>query len=89
MAGMTTPDVIRAHRHAMRHRAEVLASAVCGCFYCGATFPPTAITEWVDPWESTGQTALCPTCGIDSVIGSESGYPLTPEFLAAMKAQWF
>jgi hypothetical protein len=36
-----------------------------------------------------GQTAICPRCGIDSVIGDESGYPVTREFLAAMKAHWF
>jgi len=87
--GMTTPDVIRAHRHCIRRHAEVLASAACGCFYCGAIFPPTEITEWVDEWEEIGQTALCPRCGIDSVIASESGYPITAEFLASMAAHWF
>jgi hypothetical protein len=86
---MTTPDVVRAHRHSIRHRAEVLASARCGCFYCGAIFPPAAITEWIDPWEGVDQTALCPRCGIDAVIGSESGYPITADFLMAMKQQWF
>ncbi len=30
-----------------------------------------------------------PRCGIDSVIGSRSGFPLTPEFLAGMKQHWF
>ena len=67
----------------------MLASASCGCFYCGAIFPPAAITEWVDEWEDIGQTALCPTCEIDSVIGSESGYPITAEFLTAMNKHWF
>jgi hypothetical protein len=86
---MTTVDYIRAHRHSSRHREEVLASAQCGCFYCGAVFPPSEIESWVDDWEDVGQTALCPRCGIDSVIGSESGYPLTEEFLARMKAHWF
>lgn len=86
---MTTPDVIRAHRHSSRHRDEVLASAVCGCFYCGALFPPADVERWIDVWEGVGQTAVCPRCGIDSVIGSESGYPVTADFLAAMKAHWF
>jgi hypothetical protein len=49
-----------------------------------AVFAPSEITEWVDHWEGVGQTALCPRCGIDSVIGSESGYPLTKEFLERM-----
>lgn len=86
---MTTSDVIRAHRHCSSHREEILASALCGCFYCGAVFAPTEIDEWVDEWKDVGQTAMCPHCGIDSVIGSESGYLITPAFLAAMHAYWF
>jgi hypothetical protein len=83
-----TPDIIRAHRHSSRHRQEVLTSAVCG-FYCCETFAPSEILDWIDKWEGTGQTALCPHCGIDSVIGSESGYRVTAEFLHAMCARWF
>ena len=86
---MTTPDYIRAHRHSSRHREEVLASELCGCFYCEAQFSPREIAQWTDEWEGVGQTALCPRCGIDSVIGSESGYPVSSEFLAQMKSQWF
>ena len=74
------------HRHSMEHRAEVLASARCGCFHCGRTFAPAAIMDWVDD----GQTALCPKCGIDSVIGDASGVPAgDPYFLKKMKRRWF
>ena len=83
---MPTADIIGAHRLSIRHRGEVLASERCGCFYCGAIFPPADIKDWTDEWEGVGPTALCPKCGIDSVIGSESGYPVTPEFLTAMSA---
>ena len=86
---MTTPDIVRAHRHSIRHREEVLASSLCGCFCCCAIFPPTEIVEWTDDREGIGQTALCPRCAIDSVIGSNSGYPITRAFLSAMKARWF
>lgn len=80
-----TPSVHLAHKHCTKHRAEIEASAICGCFYCLRTFPPTPITEWTDD----SQTALCPKCGIDSVIGSASGYPITPEFLQSMHDHWF
>lgn len=30
-----------------------------------------------------------PRCGIDSVIGSAAGFPLTKEFLFQMHARWF
>ncbi|OWK39493.1 hypothetical protein FRUB_06056 [Fimbriiglobus ruber] len=36
-----------------------------------------------------GNTALCPKCGIDSVIGTGSGYPVTAEFLEQMYEKWF
>jgi hypothetical protein len=83
------PDIIPAHRHSIRHRDEVLRSSVCGCFYCCQTFAPATINEWTDICEGLGQTALCPHCCVDSIIGSESGYDLTSEFLEAMHDHWF
>ena len=82
---MSNPDHIEAHRHSIRHREEILASALCGCFYCCKIFPPSEIETWVDD----EQTAICPYCPVDSVIGSASGYPITVEFLQRMKAHWF
>jgi hypothetical protein len=80
------PDAVRAaHGHCSDHRAEVMSSQTCGCFYCKETFGPAEIVEWVDD----GKTALCPRCGIDSVIGSESGFPLTQDFLSEMNRYWF
>jgi hypothetical protein len=94
---MPPPNIEAAHRHSIRHRAELEASESCGCFFCLAIFPPAEITEWIDAprgtpaelEEALGQTALCPRCGIDSVIGSASGYPITAEFLRRMEAHWF
>ena len=81
---------IAAHRHSIRHHDEVMRSESCGCFYCGGVFAPTKIKEWVDDGESSSdKTALCPHCGIDSVIGSASGFPITPEFLKRMNKHWF
>jgi hypothetical protein len=74
-----------AHEHARLHREEVLSSEQCGCFFCGATFKPGAIMEWVE----NGRTALCPGCGIDAVIGSDSNYPISRGFLIAMFKYWF
>lgn len=80
------PEPIReAHRHSSGHREELLASAQCGCFYCEAIYSPSEVSEWIDD----GQTALCARCGIDSVIGAESGFPITAVFLAEMNRHWF
>lgn len=79
-------SILGAHGHSSKHRAEVLASAVCGCFFCTETFATTEITEWVD----NDQTAICPLCYVDSVIGEKSGWPVQDqEFLIAMNRYWF
>jgi hypothetical protein len=84
------PEAVRvAHEHSSNHREEVLAGTTCGCFYCRATFPTDEITEWTDEVDGVGQTALCPRCGIDSVIGDRSGFELSREFLSLMKSHWF
>jgi hypothetical protein len=48
------------------------------------------IEEWC-PEEEDGEevTAICPHCGVDSVIGDNCGFPITQEFLAAMHGRWF
>ncbi|MCJ7746259.1 MAG: cytoplasmic protein [Desulfobacterales bacterium] len=86
---MTTPDYVRAHTHSKHNRDELLSSERCGCFYCRAIFLPKEVKEWTDEGEDVGQTALCPRCGIDAIIGSKSGYPITAEFLETMKTHWF
>jgi hypothetical protein len=79
------PAPIRAHKHSKRHRTEIERSERCGCFYCLKTFTPTEIHEW---WDD-GTTAVCPHCGIDSVIGSASGFLLSPDLLNRMHRYWF
>lgn len=70
---MTTPILsvdqqlyISSHKHASKHRSELEASEKCACFFCFRTFASTDIHKWVDG----DQTALCPHCGIDSVLGN-------------------
>jgi hypothetical protein len=83
-------DVREAHKHSIHHRAEILASQVCGCFHCCSTFRATAITEWTDDDDAgMGQTARCPKCGIDSVLGDKSGFEPSVEFLTGMRDAWF
>jgi len=79
------PDHIAAHKHSSLHRAVLERSELCGCFYCFATFPPSEIVEWIDD----AQTAICPYCPVDSVIGSAPGYPITRELLERMHEHWF
>ena len=80
----------RAHINSSLHQAEILKSHICGCFYCLRTSKPDEILDWVDTDNSKGATALCPHCGIDSLIGSASGFPVdNKDFLKAMNNFWF
>ena len=74
-----------AHKRSSNHRSELMSSKLCGCFYCKSIFEPSKIVEWIDD----DNTALYPFCGIDSVIGLASNFPITPEFLNRMKTYWF
>jgi hypothetical protein len=85
----TQPAYARAHRYANYHRKPLLTSDLCGCFYCLAIFQPVEVRSWIDEWDGEDQTAMCPKCGIDSVICSNSGYPITTEFLQQMNTYWF
>jgi hypothetical protein len=79
---------IEAHNFSTNHKSELLKDSVCGCFYCMSIYSPNEIRNWLKDSRGTG-TALCPRCGIDSVIGESSGYPITTEFLQRMHNYWF
>lgn len=74
-----------AHKESSYHRHILRDSDICGCFCCLDKFDYKNIEYWCDE----ENTALCPTCGVDSVIGSASGFPITHEFLSAMKEFYF
>lgn len=82
-------DIIKAHKFSSHHRESILKSKKCGCFYCLHIFLPNEIQMWVDEDEKgIGQTAICPYCSIDSVIG-DSIIDFNDNFLKEMKAHWF
>jgi len=74
-----------AHRFTMHNRKALDKDSICGCFYCLKIFSPSEIMEWID----NDDTAICPYCGIDSIIGESSGYPITKPFLEVMHKMWF
>ena len=44
-------------------------SDLCGCYYCGRIYSPKEIVEWTDGGQIT---AICPHCGIDTVLAAEN-----------------
>lgn len=71
------------HRLGSNHRLQIEHDARCGCFYCLSFFESKEIDSWIDE----GQTALCPKCGIKSVLPAAED--LTAEFLKQMQQYWF
>jgi len=61
---MTDSEAQAIAKLSMLNRDRVRAAASCGCFHCQAVFASDEIRKWV----GNGQTALCPRCGIDSVL---------------------
>ena len=73
------------YRYSSQHRTLLQQSERSGCFYCLETFAYSEIEDWCDD----EQTAICPHCGIDAVLGSASVEALTPELLKAMHQAYF
>ncbi len=78
-------DIIKAHEYSSHHKKALLKDKICGCFFCLKIFSPKEIVDWIDK----DDTALCPHCSIDAVIGESSGFPITEEFLEKMRDCWF
>ncbi len=82
---MNKPEYIKAQSFSSNNRDQILQSKRCGCFYCLAIFPPDIIEKWQgDDDSNISETAVCPFCNRDSVIGDVSGYPINVNFLQRM-----
>ena len=77
-----------AHKFSFKNMNYLRNDSICGCFYCLEIFTPKEIKEVIE--ESDGkETALCPYCGIDAVIGKFSGFPITKQLLSEMNKRYF
>lgn len=83
----------KVHDESGWHEEAILQSKICGCFYCLSIFPPNEINEWVEEREDCprgpGKTAICPKCGIDSVLPNTIGYEITKDLLEKMQKRFF
>ena len=80
-----------AHSRCTNNKADLKSSCICGCFFCLNIFKPKEIEEYIEvdtPIDYDG-TAICPYCGVDSVIPESAGFPITRDFLAKMQRRWF
>lgn len=82
---MKTNKIKNAHICSSYNRKQLSKTKLCGCFYCLKMFDPKLIVTWCDD----DQTAICPFCGIDSIIYDSKTYPISKTFLEQMRKYWF
>jgi hypothetical protein len=88
-------DLESIHTYSSKNRQLLGKSVLAGCFYCCNTFSPSEIQDWVDGKQvETGElddgiTALCPRCGIDSVLPEGIPFHLDGALLAEMHEYFF
>ena len=74
------------HKLSINHRRLIGNGVACGCFFCHATFDGSKIRAWTG---KPGESALCPRCGIDSVLPEAGDLKVTKTLLKRMQAYWF
>lgn len=72
-------DAYRLTPHVHHNRSEVEQSAMCACLSCEQMFSPEEIEAWHR--SESGDTAVCPRCGMAAVVGSSAGILLTPRLV--------
>lgn len=78
------------HKESSNNRQRLSNGETACCFYCLERFDSSLIVEWVDE----GKTAVCPYCGIDSVLSETSclshGFDIfDPTWLMDMSEEMF
>ena len=82
---MNKKESKRLHDMSFQNSEALKGNEDCGCFHCEESFKSSEIKEWVDKKRSGPDTALCPRCGIDSVLPNVT----SPELLEKMYVAWF
>ncbi len=98
---MNASELSETHSKSAMNRHAIEASNQVGCFKCERIWDPLEfpIKEWIDnnplssrtprAGENDNATALCPFCGIDSVIAKLSVGKITYYMLGKMEEHWF
>lgn len=77
--------LVELHKKSLYNKEALEKTNLCGCFYCCETYKTNEIKEWTD----NGNTAICPKCGIDSIIPLSKEDFDTKEVLEKMFKYYF
>ena len=70
---------------ALKNRQLVEQSTKAGCFHCLKIFNVSEIKDYTD----NEKTIICPSCGIDSVVGDMCGFELSEDILKKARQFWY
>lgn len=84
---MDYEELESARSHSLDNEMEILASKECGCFFCRSHFSARDVADW--DYQNGHTQAICPECGMASVIGDASGYEITKDFLKEMNLAFY
>ena len=84
---MCSQNLEQVYKHSKNNKQEIDKSDTCGCFYCREMFVPKEIKNWIK--DEKGDTALCPYCQIDAVIGNASGFEINKKLLEELYNKYF
>ena len=82
MVQKTDNVFVEAEKFSQNNRESLSKSSQCGCYHCEHIFLPNEVKEW------DGDTALCPQCQFDAVIGDHDR-TVTPIVLKSLRSYWF
>ena len=74
-------NIEAASKYSFNNRRQIESSNLAGCYCYKSIFKANEITEWT----AIDDTAICPKCGIDSVLGDSSPYSIDPQTLNKLK----
>lgn len=75
------------HQYSISNKENVLSSNKCGCFFCQKIFDSKLISNhYIN--DKNGETAICPFCGVDSIL-PDNTVDLSTDLLEAMHKVWF
>ena len=90
IAALSDEELHEIHTHSTANREEVEASSRCACFYCQEVFRATEVKDYiVEPSMDYRETALCPRCGADTILGDAAGIPFYKELIEKLHRHYF
>ena len=77
-------DVSKFNKLSIRNKEELKNHKNCSCYFCLKVFKTTEVKEFTEELDGS-ETAICPFCGIDSLVPGE----VSKEILKSAQKFWF